>query len=59
MNARPLPGTRVAAATRDDAETTEEALAMRERHNERARFWRMTLGTLGLFWVGVLLLLMG
>jgi hypothetical protein len=32
---------------------------MRERRNHRAGFWRLALGALGLFWVGVLLVLMG
>ena len=59
MNARPLPCARVAAAPPVDPETTGEALLMCQRHNDRARFWRMTLGVLGLFWVSVLLLLMG
>jgi hypothetical protein len=40
------------------SEPIEEAAAMRERHKSRARFWRLALGTLGLFWVVVLLLLM-
>jgi hypothetical protein len=38
---------------------TEEACTMRERRNHRAGFWRLALGALGLFWVGVLLVLMG
>ena len=29
----------------------------RARHNFRARFWRLTLGGLGLFWVAAFLLL--
>jgi hypothetical protein len=32
---------------------------MRERHNDRAGFWRLAFGALGLFWVCVLILLMG
>jgi hypothetical protein len=34
-----------------------EALDPRQRHNRRARFWRVTLGALGLFWVAIILLL--
>jgi len=59
MNARFSAGTHVAAAPPVDPEMTDEARLMCQRHNERARFWRMTLGVLGLFWVSVLLLLMG
>lgn len=40
------------------SEPIEKASAMRERHKSSARLWRLALGTLGLFWVGVLLLLM-
>lgn len=59
MNARHLAGSHAAVAPAADPETADEALLMCQRHNDRARFWRMTLGVLGLFWVGVLLLLMG
>ena len=31
--------------------------SVRERCVFRARFWRLTLGLLGLFWIGVILLL--
>ena len=40
------------------SEPTEETDAMRERRNDRAHLWRLALGTLGLFWVCVLLVLM-
>ena len=40
------------------AETTEEAIAVIERHNFRARFWRLAVGAVGLFWVCALLALM-
>ena len=40
------------------SEPTEETVARRERHYTRARIWRLALGTLGLFWVCVLLVLM-
>lgn len=35
-----------------------DEIAWRARQDYRARFWRLALGGLGLFWVGVLLLLM-
>ena len=40
------------------AEMTDEPIAMIERHNFRARFWRLAIGGIGLFWVCALLLLM-
>jgi len=40
------------------SEPTEEASVMRERRKPSAPFWRLAVGALGLFWVGVLLLLM-
>jgi hypothetical protein len=59
MDIRPLAGSRAGVVPAADPETTDEALLMCQRHNDRARFWRMILGVLGLFWVSVLLLLMG
>ena len=52
---------RVQAASRAapaHVEMPEQAAAMIERHNFRARFWRLALGGLGLFWVCALLVLM-
>ena len=49
---------RVRVAPTAHAEITDEAIAVIERHNFRARFWRLALGALGLFWVCALLLLM-
>ncbi len=43
--------------TVDDSVVPDE-IAWRERQDYRARFWRLALGGLGLFWVGVLILLM-
>lgn len=40
------------------SEPPEGSTAMRERHKFRAQIWRLALGTLGLFWVAVLLVLM-
>ena len=47
------------AALSADAEMIDEAFAMRERDNPRAGAWRVALGMIGLFWVGVLLSLLG
>jgi hypothetical protein len=52
-------GARAAATAEDPPSPTEEPRTMRERHNDRAGFWRLALGALGLFWVCVLILLMG
>ena len=41
------------------SQPSEEVFAMRERRNDRAHLWRLSFGALGLFWVGVLLVLMG
>ena len=52
---------RVRAATRAamaHAETTDQTLAVIERHNFRARVWRLAIGGIGLFWVCALLALM-
>jgi len=52
---------RVHAATRPadaPAEMTDESIAMIERHNSRARFWRLAIGATGLFWICALLALM-
>jgi hypothetical protein len=35
-----------------------DEIAWQERQDYRDRFWRLALGALGLFWVGVLILLM-
>jgi hypothetical protein len=40
------------------SQPAEDSRAMLERHNDRAHFWRLVLGMLGLFWVCVLILLM-
>lgn len=40
------------------SQPTEEARSMSERRADRARFWRLALGALGLFWIFVLLWLM-
>ena len=40
------------------SQPSEDSRAMLERHNDRAHFWRLALGTLGLLWVCVLILLM-
>ena len=45
--------------TRVLSHPSEDASAMRVRQDRRARFWRLALGILGLFWICVLLLLMG
>jgi hypothetical protein len=47
------------AALSADAEMIDEALAMRQRYTFRAGFWRVALGVIGLFWVCVLLALLG
>ena len=55
MTSRVRAATRVAVA---HAGMTEEAIAMIERRNVRARFWRLAIGGSGLFWVCALLGLM-
>ena len=55
MTSRVRAATRVAMA---HTEMTHEALTMIERHSLRARFWRLAIGGVGLFWVCALLALM-
>jgi hypothetical protein len=47
------------AALSADAELIEETLAVGDRYKIRAGFWRVALGVIGLFWVCVLLALLG
>jgi hypothetical protein len=56
MTSRYSAAARAAATPAADLANSDQAVAM--RHNYRARFWRATLGLLGLFWVGLLLVLM-
>ena len=51
---------RIQAATHPEvsAGTTDETIAMIERHNSRARIWRLAIGGTGLFWICALLALM-
>ena len=55
MTSRVQVATRPAEAC---AELTDETIAVIERHNSRARFWRLAIGATGLFWICALLALM-
>ena len=55
MTSRVRAATRAAVA---HAEMTEDAFAVIERRTLRARFWRLAVGGIGLFWVCALLALM-